>query len=139
MSRQILMMGNTQNNKGDLSHSSFFILLFHVFCKEILKGCCGWRVWNDHYPQECKSGNSRVPGWLSQSTTFGSGHDSRVLESSPALGSLLYWEPASSSPSAGHYPCLCFLSLLLFLSLSNKHIKSLRRKKHWNYNLTLGK
>ena len=42
-------------------------------------------------------------------SVFGSGHDPRVLGSSPASSSLLSGEPAF--PSACWSPCLCMLSL----------------------------
>lgn len=42
----------------------------------------------------------RAPGWLSQGSALGTGHDPSILGSSPALGSLLSEESASSFPSA---------------------------------------
>ena len=58
-----------------------------------------------------------VPGWLSQlSVHFSSGHDLRVLGSSPRLGFLLSREPASPSPP----PLVQSQLLSLFLSQINK-------------------
>nr|XP_035925429.1 RNA 3'-terminal phosphate cyclase isoform X4 [Halichoerus grypus]XP_035925430.1 RNA 3'-terminal phosphate cyclase isoform X4 [Halichoerus grypus] len=55
--------------------------------------------------------------WVAQSlSAFGSGHDPRVLGSSPASGSLLHGKPASPSPT----PSACVPSLALSLFLSNK-------------------
>ena len=51
--------------------------------------------------------SGHLGGSVSEASAFGSGHDLRVLESSPAWGSLLSGEPAS--PSA-RLPQLCELS-----------------------------
>ena len=63
-------------------------------------------------------GGAWVAQWVGASA-FGSGHDPRVLESSPTSGSPLRGEPASSSLSLPASLPTCDLSL----SLSNK-IKS---------------
>ena len=53
--------------------------------------------------QQQKTEKAKWQGaWVAQSckaSAFGSGCDPRVLGSSPASGSLLCWEPASSSPT----------------------------------------
>ena len=66
--------------------------------------------------------------WV-KASAFGSGHDPRVLGSSPASGSLLSWEPASSSldrrnclfrirptiGALGHSPVImCFKTCIFF-------------------------
>jgi len=57
----------------------------------------------DADPQGCLRGS------VGSASAFGSGHDPRVLGSSPTSGSLLRGEPAS--PSACRSPWLCALSL----------------------------
>ena len=53
-----------------------------------------------------------APGWLRGLTPdFGSGHDLRVLGLSPASGSLLSGEPASSSLSLCLPHCLLVISV----------------------------
>jgi len=59
-----------------------------------------------------KTNTAGAPGWLHLRTSaFRSGHDPRVLGSSPASGSLLSGEPSGepASPSACRSPC-CALS-----------------------------
>ena len=57
---------------------------------------------------------------VSEASALGSGHDLRVLGSSPMLGSLLSEKPVSLSPSTclSAYLCALVLSLSLSLSLS---------------------
>ena len=55
----------------------------------------------------------RLGGSISEASAFGSGHDPWVLELSPASGSLLSGEHASSSPAPSSPAALptCALSL----------------------------
>ena len=66
---------------------------------------------------------------IKQADAFGSGHDPRVLGSSPASGSLLSGKPASPSPLP--LPaCACVLVRALSLPLSLKSInQSLKKRK----------
>jgi len=59
-------------------------------------------------------------GSVSYASAFGSGHDLRVLGSSPMLGSLLSGESASPSLSASPPAYVLSLSLSLYLSVSNE-------------------
>ena len=76
-----------------------------------------------------------MPGWLSRSSAFSSGHDPRVLGLSPMLGSLLSGESASPSPIAP--PLTLSFSCSFFLSQINKIFKkqnktlSLYLKQQW--------
>ena len=67
-----------------------------------------------------------VAQWVKVSA-FGSGHDPRVLGSSPTLGSLLSREPASSSLSA------CLSAYLWSLSVKQINKKISQAKKNWYY------
>ena len=70
--------------------------------------------------------NTQSSAWVAQSvvSALGSGHDPRVLGSSPTLGSLLTGGSASLFPSAPPSAC--------DLSLSNKYIKSLKKNtQNW--------
>ena len=68
------------------------------------------KVYNRVYLKKCSFKNFRARGaWVAQwvrASAFGSGHGPRVLGSSPASGSLLSGEPASSSLSACLSACL---------------------------------
>ena len=59
---------------------------------------------------------------------FGSGHDPRVVGSSPKLGSMLSMKPAWNSPSfSAPPPLLLSLSLPLSLSLALSQIKKFKK------------
>lgn len=62
-------------------------------------------------------------------SAFSSGHDRRVLGSTPASGSLLCGKPASPSPSACHSSCLCSLSLCQINEILKKGKKEKKRKE----------
>ena len=64
-------------------------------------------------PTKDMLGGAWVAQWV-KASALGSGHDLRVLGSSPASGSLLSGEPDSPSLSA------CLSAYLRSLSLSNK-------------------
>ena len=70
-----------------------------------------------------KQSKMGVPGWLSQVSDFGSGHDLRVHEFEPHIElSVVSAEPTSDflSPSLS-LPLLCLHVLSLSLSKMNKH------------------
>lgn len=66
-----------------------------------------------------------VPGWLSHwVSAFNLGHGPRVLESSPASGSLLSGKPASPAPT----PPASVPSLAVSLCQINKILKNKKKK-----------
>ena len=69
-----------------------------------------------------------VAQWV-KASAFSSGYDPRVLGSSPALGSLLSWEPAPCPTPALCLPlCLLVISVYQINKIFKKYIKKIKVK-----------